>query len=184
MALGLDEVRPQGLKSDFRGPAMQRIVLSTFFALMLGTAPFRAHADATASTASHLDLPISGNPLLHAWTAPFNAPPFEQIDVMHFAPAVEEAIRRQQEDLQRIRSQSAKPSFSNTIEALELAGRDLRRIARRLHEPLQRQFDPGTAKTGGDVAADIDEQSGNAVCRQRAVLARQIPLPATRHPGP
>jgi peptidyl-dipeptidase Dcp len=129
MALGLDEVRPQGLKSDFRGPALQRIVLSTFFALMLGTAPFRAHADATASTASHLDLPISGNPLLHAWTAPFNAPPFEQIDVMHFAPAVEEAIRRQQEDLQRIRSQSAKPSFSNTIEALELAGRDLRRIA-------------------------------------------------------
>ena len=108
---------------------MRRSFSFAVIALTLCLALPGLHASEKTPTASPLSLPISGNPLLQVWDAPFGAPPFDQIDAMHFEPALEEAMRRQQADLQRIRELTDKPTFANTIEALERAGADLRRIA-------------------------------------------------------
>lgn len=67
---------------------------------------------------------VNTNPLLDN----FETAPFSKIETSHFKPAIEEAIRMAQMDIERITSSVAVPSFENTIEALEYAGSKLDRI--------------------------------------------------------
>jgi len=59
------------------------------------------------------------NPLLSPYETPFNVPPFNRIKTEHFLPAFKEAILQQEKEIEKIVSNSAIPTFSNTIEALE-----------------------------------------------------------------
>ena len=68
------------------------------------------------------------NPLLGSWEGPFGGvPPFDRVQVHHFKPAIEEAMRRHLEAMDRIAAASEPATFANTIEALERAGRDFDR---------------------------------------------------------
>jgi len=71
----------------------------------------------------------NNNPLFLAWDTPFNIPPFEQIKEEHFIPALDKAIIEAQSEIDIITSSTQKPDFQNTIEALELSGKRLNRIA-------------------------------------------------------
>jgi peptidyl-dipeptidase Dcp len=62
------------------------------------------------------------NPLLQAWTTPFEAPPFAAIKTEHFAPAFEAALAIHTAEIEAIASNPAAPTFANTIEAMERAG--------------------------------------------------------------
>ncbi len=76
--------------------------------------------------------PVSGqnkNPLLETWNTPHQTPPFSQIRNEHYAPALREAIRQASEEVDRIANQKAKPTFENTIEALERSGEQVERIS-------------------------------------------------------
>jgi peptidyl-dipeptidase Dcp len=72
---------------------------------------------------------LSDNPLLRPWTAPFDAPPFEAIAPHHFPPAFDEALASHRAEISAIENDPAEPSFDNTIAAMELAGKDLSRVA-------------------------------------------------------
>jgi peptidyl-dipeptidase Dcp len=72
---------------------------------------------------------MTGNPLLETWTTPFGAPPFDRIRPAHFAPAFEAAMAAHRVELAAIAADPAPPSFANTVEALERAGRLLGRIS-------------------------------------------------------
>jgi len=69
------------------------------------------------------------NPLLSAWKTPFELPPFEAIAAEHFEPAFEAALAKHNAEIARIAANSAKPTFRNTIVALELSGRLLERVS-------------------------------------------------------
>ncbi len=69
------------------------------------------------------------NPLLAAWTTPFASPPFADIHPEHFAPAFDRALAAHRAEIEAISGASAEPTFENTIEALERAGEELRRVA-------------------------------------------------------
>jgi peptidyl-dipeptidase Dcp len=69
------------------------------------------------------------NPLLARWNTPFGLPPFDKIEPRHFKPALETAFRTHLAEIKAITTNSAKPSFANTIVALEKSGGDLERIA-------------------------------------------------------
>jgi peptidyl-dipeptidase Dcp len=69
------------------------------------------------------------NPLLTDWTTPFQAPPFEQIRKEHYLPAIERAIKNAESEINAIVENSDSPTFENTIVALELVGRQLKRIS-------------------------------------------------------
>ncbi len=69
------------------------------------------------------------NPLLVRWTTPFGLPPFDKIEPRHFKPALESAFRTHLAEIKAISSNPAKPSFANTILALEKSGGDLDRVA-------------------------------------------------------
>ena len=62
------------------------------------------------------------NPLLEAWTTPFEAPPFASIQLEHFAPAFAAALMDHNAQIDAIAADPAAPTFANTIEAMERAG--------------------------------------------------------------
>ncbi len=69
------------------------------------------------------------NPLLDSWKTPHETPPFNLIKVSHFRPAVEEAIKNALTEVGSIAENPEKPSFENTVEALERTGEKLSRIS-------------------------------------------------------
>ena len=68
------------------------------------------------------------NPLLAAWSGPFEVPPFGRIAPEHFRPAFERAMAEQRATLARVAADPAPPSFDNTVAAMERSGRTLARV--------------------------------------------------------
>ncbi|MGE0054661.1 MAG: M3 family metallopeptidase [Hyphomicrobium sp.] len=71
----------------------------------------------------------TANPLLSRWSATFQIPPFGRIEPKHFKPAIDAAFRSHREEIKAIGANLAKPTFANTILALEKSGQDLARVA-------------------------------------------------------
>ena len=72
---------------------------------------------------------VAQNPLLAPWTTPFEMPPFDRIEQEHFLPAFNRAFADHIKEIEAIAGTRAKPTFENTIEAMERAGRTLHRVA-------------------------------------------------------
>ena len=69
------------------------------------------------------------NPLLAPWTGPYGGiPPFSQVRVEHFKPALEAAMAENLAEIQRIANNPQPATFENTIAALEGTGRTLDRV--------------------------------------------------------
>src|SRR3989440_885320 len=67
------------------------------------------------------------NPLLKESTLPYHYPPFDKIKDEHFASAMEAGMREQLKEVDLVASNSEKPTFENTVVALERTGRVLDR---------------------------------------------------------
>jgi len=72
----------------------------------------------------------TSNPLLAESTLPYRMPPFDKIKDEHFQPALEQGIAEEQKEADAIAKQTEKPTFENTIVALEKMGRLLDRSHR------------------------------------------------------
>ena len=70
------------------------------------------------------------NPLLTESSLPYHVPPFDKIKDEHFAPAIEAGMREQLKEVEAVADNSEKPTFDNTIVALERTGRLLDRAQR------------------------------------------------------
>jgi peptidyl-dipeptidase Dcp len=69
------------------------------------------------------------NPLLSEWTGPFGGlPPFDQVKVEYFKPALEAAMAENLSEIDKIANDSAPPTFENTIVAMEQVGQTLDRV--------------------------------------------------------
>lgn len=68
------------------------------------------------------------NPFFENIHTPHGTVPFDRIAVEHYAPAIREGIRRQNEEIDAIVHNPAPANFQNTILALELSGELLRRV--------------------------------------------------------
>jgi peptidyl-dipeptidase Dcp len=73
---------------------------------------------------------IADNPLLTDSSLPYHVPPFDKIKDEHFAPAIEAGMRDQLKEVEAVTNDSEKPTFDNTIVALERTGRLLDRAQR------------------------------------------------------
>jgi len=67
------------------------------------------------------------NPLLTPSPLPFGYPPFDKIRNEHFQPAIEQGMAEQLKEVGAIASNPEKPTFDNTIVALDRSGRLLAR---------------------------------------------------------
>ena len=82
------------------------------------------------------DMPVAqlpeidtNNPLLAEWDTPHATPPFDKISISDYEPAFETAIAVSRAEVDAIINNPAKPSFNNTILALEKQGELLDRIS-------------------------------------------------------
>ena len=73
---------------------------------------------------------VEDNPLLNESALPYHVPPFDKIKDEHFAPAMETGMREQLKEVEVVANNSAKPTFENTVVALERTGRLLDRAER------------------------------------------------------
>jgi peptidyl-dipeptidase Dcp len=67
------------------------------------------------------------NPLLEKSKLQYQAPPFDLIKDQDFKPAFEYGLKIHDQEIEKIASNSAKPTFQNTVLALEISGVDLNR---------------------------------------------------------
>ncbi len=67
--------------------------------------------------------------LLQDWETPFEMPPFAAIRDEDFVPAFQEAMRLHLTEVEAIANNLEAPTFSNTIEAMERAGRGLQKVS-------------------------------------------------------
>ena len=97
-----------------------RNVLSSFaFAALLGV---------TAPAAEPAPSPVT-NPLLTESTLPYHLPPFAAIKDEHFAPAFEQGMAENLQEIALIAGNPAPANFDNTIVALERSGELLDRVS-------------------------------------------------------
>src|SRR5580692_168218 len=70
---------------------------------------------------------LADNPVLASWGGPHGGgPAFDKVQVEHFAPALDEAMTRYRAEIAAIAANPEPPTFANTLEAMERAGRDYR----------------------------------------------------------
>ena len=73
---------------------------------------------------------VRDNPLLTESALPYHLPPFDKIKDDHFVPAIDAGMREQLREVDAVASVAEKPTFENTIVALERTGRLLDRAER------------------------------------------------------
>ncbi|MDD2564955.1 MAG: M3 family metallopeptidase, partial [Salinivirgaceae bacterium] len=72
--------------------------------------------------------PKETNPFLTEYKTPYQVPPFNEIKIEHYLPAVETGFKQQIAEIETITNNSNEPDFKNTIEALELSGQILGKV--------------------------------------------------------
>ena len=69
------------------------------------------------------------NPLMEKWTGNYGGvPPLDKIQVAHFKPALEAAMKENLAEIDKITANAAAPSFDNTIVEMERSGKLLDRV--------------------------------------------------------
>ena len=92
-------------------------------------APQATKTEAPKAAASAPPAPAV-NPLFAASTLPYEAPPFDKIRDADFQPAIEEGMKQQLAEVEKIADQTAPPTFDNTIVAFERSGALLTRVSK------------------------------------------------------
>src|ERR1700730_13724931 len=96
------------------------LALAALFAAMAPTL-LGSSAPETAGPANPFNVPSA---------LPYQAPPFDRIHDDDYAPAIEEGMKQQLAEVQKIAEDPAAPTFANTIEALERSGELLTRVTK------------------------------------------------------
>ncbi len=94
------------------------------------------------------------NPLLPPWQGGYNGlPPFDKVKIEFFKPAILQGMAEKQSEIDAISNSPSRPTFENTILAMERSGKTLSRVLSiysiwesnmnsELFQPLQREMSP------------------------------------------
>jgi len=69
------------------------------------------------------------NPFLTEWDTPYGIPPFSDIRVEDYIPAIKAGIEQQKAEVDAIVASTEEPSFKNTVLPLELSGSIIRKVS-------------------------------------------------------
>lgn len=101
--------------------------MQIFSKTLLASATFALVALQTQTLSAQDNSIKMTNPLLQRSTLQYQAPPFNLIKDEHFKPAFEYGLKVHDAEIDKIANNKAKPTFQNTVLALELSGVDLGR---------------------------------------------------------
>ena len=68
------------------------------------------------------------NPFLAEWDTPYGIPPYDEIEIEDYIPAIKAGIEQQNAQIEEITSNPDAPTFENTIVPLELSGEILDKV--------------------------------------------------------
>ncbi|WP_299576318.1 M3 family metallopeptidase [uncultured Sunxiuqinia sp.] len=116
-----------------------------------------ASCNSSTETNSAMD-----NPFLKTYETPFEVPPFGEIKIEHYLPAVEEGIKQHQQEIEVITSNPEAPTFENTILAMDVSGDLLDRVTTVFYnlnsantnpemQALAREISPITTEHGDNI---------------------------------
>ncbi len=120
------------------------------------------------------------NPLLAEWTAPHQTPPFDKIALSDYEPAFDAAIACSRAEITAIVENPAKPTFGNTIVALERQGLLLNRIGGVFYNLLSSETSDEMQQIAMRVQPKLTEL-GNDIALDSALFARVKTV--YEHPG-
>jgi peptidyl-dipeptidase Dcp len=110
---------------------------------------------------------IMNNPLVQRFNTPFEVPPFKQIKVNHFFPAIKYAINEQEKEINFIVNNEEKATFSNTIEALDLSGRLLKEVNLIFNNLLSTNTNEEMQKLAKEIAPLISNHRDNILLNEK-----------------
>lgn len=126
------------------------------------------------------------NPLLSESDNPFGAYAFDKIKVEDYKPAFEKAIGSAKADIAAIVECTDEPTFENTVEALEFAGRDLSRVSSIFYALNSACTSPEMQKVAEEISPAMTEYSMSIIlneklfARIKAVYEKKESLNLTR----
>src|SRR6185436_19681112 len=124
------------------------------------------------STVSFAQQPLpKTNPFAAPSTLPFQAPPWDKIKEADFQPAIEEGMRLELGEVEKIASNPAAQTFANTIEAMERTGELLSRTQRAFGALTQANTNPAIQKIQAEEAPKLAAHN-DAIYLNRTLFAR------------
>src|SRR5437870_10522883 len=95
------------------------------------------------------------NPFLVESALPYHLPPFDRIKDEHFVPATEAGMQEQLKEVDAIAANAEKPTFDNTVVALERTGRLLDRAQRTFSNLNAADTNPARQKIDKEMAPKL-----------------------------
>jgi peptidyl-dipeptidase Dcp len=94
---------------------------------------------------------VRKNPVLVTWRTPFGLPPFEKFTASDLEQALKQSLREHRVAIKAIAASEAKPSFVNTLAALEKASLPLERVCRVFFNLVNARASPELLKIERDI---------------------------------
>ena len=101
------------------------------------------------------------NPFLAEWDTPYGIPPFQEIGVDDYIPAIQAGIEQQKKEIDAIVQNSDAPTFDNTILPLELSGEILRKVSGVLYNVSETDRTPALDSVMEKAIPMLTEHSDN-----------------------
>ena len=133
------------------------------------TAAFMASAAVTAAVAANQNenMENTTNPFFAPFNTVHGTPPFKSIDNTHWMPAVDRGIELANKEIAAIVDNKAKPTFENTIVALENVGKDLNRVLNVFYPLLSANSDDEMMAQSLEIGAKLSDYSTSIVLNQK-----------------
>lgn len=107
------------------------------------------------------------NPLLSEFDGPFGTVQFEKIELADYKPAIEEAIKQHQAEVDAIINNTDAPTFENTIEAYECSGGLLDRVTRIFFNLLSADGNEDMMNLSQELMPMITEHTNNLTLNEK-----------------
>jgi peptidyl-dipeptidase Dcp len=116
---------------------------------------------ACASPSGEKKVAGGDNPLMKPFATPFQVPPFGEIKLEHFLPAIEAGIAANLAEMDAIVNNPAAPDFNNTIRAYDIAGDQLS-VASRIFSNLNgANTNPAMQKLAREITPKLTRHRDN-----------------------
>lgn len=129
----------------------------------------------SASSAPQTETPMPDNPFFTESSLPFHLPPFDRIRDPDYVPAFERGMSDQLREVEAIASNPGKPTFDNTIVAMERTGRLLTRVTAVFSNLKEANTDEEIERIDGVMAPRLSAHN-DAIYLNSALFARIMAL--------
>ncbi len=101
------------------------------------------------------------NPLLQPYTTPFEAIPFDKIEIAHILPAIKKGIEEEQKEIKAITNNEEAATFDNTIVAFEKTGATISKVTSVLNTYMNVRNDEEIQELSEEAYSLLTEHSNN-----------------------